>query len=99
MLEDFTIDTFRPRLGELFHIVLDDGGHLPTKLTAVDPSGASPAAGSARTPFSLVFHTVPGVVLPQRIYRMQNETMDSFELFLTPLGPDDRGTRFQAVFT
>jgi hypothetical protein len=98
MLAHLTVDAFRPRLGELFHVVLDDGSRLPTKLTGVNPWGAGPAAGSARTPFSLVFHTVPAAVLPQRIYRMENEQMAPFEIFLTPLGPDERGMRYEAVF-
>lgn len=99
MLETFTLETFQPHLGELFHIM--DGDHgLPTKLTEVHPWGPGAAAGRDRAPFSLVFHTVAQApVLPQAIYRLEGENMQPFELFLAPIGPDERGMRYEAVFT
>lgn len=99
MLETFTMETFQARLGELFHIVLDDETRLPTKLTEVFPWGPGAAAGRDRHPFSLIFHTVPQAVLPQQIYRVENENMEPFELFLVPIEPDARGMRYEAVFT
>ncbi|HEX2209924.1 MAG TPA: hypothetical protein VHG93_19775 [Longimicrobium sp.] len=99
MLETFTIETFQPRLGEIFHIVVDDGTRLPTKLTEVFPWGEGAAAGRDRHPFSLIFHTVPEAVYEQKMYRVENENMEPFELFLAPIGPDERGMRYEAVFT
>lgn len=99
MLETFTLETFQPHLGELFYIVEGDA-RLPTKLTEAYPWGPGAAAGRDRTPFSLVFHTVPQApVLQQQIYRLEGETMEPFELFLVPIGPDERGMRYEAVFT
>jgi hypothetical protein len=98
MLETFTIETFQPKLGELFHVVV--GGHrLPTKLTDVRQWGDESAAERARVPFSLIFHTVPQAVLPQGTYPVESDGMEPFELFLVPLSPDERGMRYQAVFT
>ncbi|MBW3569771.1 MAG: hypothetical protein KY467_01580 [Gemmatimonadetes bacterium] len=99
MLETFTIETFQPRLGEIFHIVVDDETRLPTKLTEVFPWGPGAAAGRDRHPFSLIFHTVPQAVYPQQTYRVENDNMEPFELFLAPIGPDERGMRYEAVFT
>ena len=48
MLETFTMDTFRPRLGELFTIVVDEETRLPTKLTVVHPWGDESAQGARR---------------------------------------------------
>lgn len=98
MLETFTIETFQARLGELFTLV-DGETRLPTKLTDVFPWGDESAAGRPRVPFSAVFHTVPEGQLPQKIYRVENDNMEPFEVFLTPIGPDDRGMRYEAVFT
>lgn len=98
MLETFTIETFQPRIGEIFHMIVD-GERLPVKLTEVHPWGPGAAAGRDRKPFSLLFHTVPRAVLPQQIYRMEHDAMEPFELFLTPLSPDERGMRYEAVFT
>jgi hypothetical protein len=100
MLETFTLETFQPHLGELFHIVVDEENRVPTKLTEVHRWGPGAAAGRDRVPFSLIFHTVPQApVLPQQIYRVESEAMDTIELFLTPIGPDERGMRYEAVFT
>lgn len=100
MLETFTMETFQPRLGEVFYFVIDGENRLPTKLTDVSPWGPGAAAGRDRIPFSLVFHTVPSnPLLPQMIYRVENENMEPMELFLAPIGPDERGMRYEAVFT
>jgi hypothetical protein len=100
MLETFTLETFQPHLGELFHIVVDEENRVPTTHTAVSRGGPGGAAGRDRIPFSLVFHTVPQApVLPQQIYRVESETMEPMELFLAPIGPDERGMRYEAVFT
>lgn len=99
MLETFTIETFQPRLGELFHASLEGGERLPLKLTAVHPWTNESAQSWPRVPFSLVFHTVPQAVMPQQVYRLENESMEPFELFLVPLGPDQQGMRYEAVFT
>jgi hypothetical protein len=99
MLETFTMETFQPRLGELFYIVAEQA-RLPTKLTEVSPWGPGAAAGRDRTPFSLVFHTVADApMLPQMIYRVESDGMEPMELFLAPIGPDERGMRYEAVFT
>jgi hypothetical protein len=100
MLETFTMETFQPRIGELFHIVAEDGGRLPTKLTEVSPWGPGASRDRPRVPFSLIFHTIAAApVLPQQIYRMENENMEGMEIFLTPIGPDEHGMRYEAVFT
>lgn len=99
MLDTFTMETFQPRLGEIFHIVVDENTRLPTKLTEVFSWGGGAAAGRDRHPFSLIFHTVPEAVYEQKMYRVENENMEPFEIFLAPIGPDERGMRYEAVFT
>lgn len=100
MLETFTMETFQPRLGELFTFVVDGDQRLPTKLTEVSPWGPEASRGRPRVPFSLVFHTVPQApVLPQMMYRVENDNMEPFEIFVAPIGPDEHGMRYEAVFT
>lgn len=59
--------------------------------------------GAARSPqrssFSLVFRGGPSPPLPQRIYRVEHESLGALDLFLVPLGPDAVGERYEAVFT
>lgn len=97
MLDTFTIETFQPKLGHLFHVVVGDN-RMPTKLTEVRRWERGATEGPTRVPFVLVFHTVPQGVLPQGTYPVETDGMEPFELFLVPLSPDERGMRYQAVF-
>jgi hypothetical protein len=100
MLHTFTADTFRPRIGEEFRVVVDDRHYMPTRLADVTEWGAGPhAPEGSRTPFTLTFRAAPGMLVPQRIYPVLNENMPPCEMFLVPLGPDSDGMRYEAVFT
>ncbi len=57
--------------------------------------------GSAtRAPFSLIFRS-PGERrhAPQQIYTVRHPELGEIEIFLVPIGPDERGMRYEAVFT
>jgi hypothetical protein len=55
--------------------------------------------GERRAPFSIVFRGPATPILPQRIYRLEHPAIGSFDLFLVPIGPDERGLRYEAIFT
>lgn len=99
MLETFTLDTFRPHVGELFRVIVDEQWELHLVLTEVSAWGEKSARGGDRAPFSLVFHAPTGGVIPQAIYRIENASMEPMELFLAPIEPDGGGMRYEAVFT
>jgi hypothetical protein len=99
MLDTFTIETFTPRVGEAFRIVVDEQLQIETQLSEVHPWGPGAAKNRPRAPFSLVFHADPRTVVPQQIYRVEHDAMGAFELFLAPIGPDENGMRYEAVFT
>ncbi len=48
--------------------------------------------------FSLHFRGDRAKIYPQRIYAMKHDSIGEFELFLVPIGRDDRGTFYEAVF-
>jgi hypothetical protein len=98
MLEQFTIDTFRPLVGESFRVEGDDAP-LELELAAVEELGERGDAARSRAPFSLVFRGPVEPVLPQRIYRFENETLGAFEIFIVPIGPDEAGMQYEAVFS
>jgi hypothetical protein len=99
VLDQVTLDTFLPHVGEIFRVLVDDQWELRTRLTAVDRWSEASARGRPREPFSLVFHGPADSALPQRIYRVENEHLEPMELFLVPIGPDAGGMRYEAVFT
>ena len=99
MLESFTVETFAGRIGEAFRIVLDDGTPIRTTLVEARTWGEESARGRGRVPFAVTLRGPLRPVLPQRIYRMEHDTIGAFELFIVPIGPDAEGMRYEAVFS
>lgn len=99
MLEDFTAATFSGRIGQVFR-VLADAAPLDLELLAAReaPRGVDDVAGGVRTPFSIVFRGPFEPVLPQRIYKFEKEDLGTFEIFIVPIGPDETGMQYEAVF-
>lgn len=104
MIERFTLDTFAGRVGEAFGIESADGVRVEAELIeALEAPVGDPERWkkeSGRMPFSLVFLTQQGPVIPQQICRLRHAELGRFELFLVPLGPDRSrgGMRYEAVF-
>ena len=48
--------------------------------------------------FSILFRGPLHTLLPQRMYRMEHARMGEIELFIVPIGKDDAGYSYEAVF-
>lgn len=97
MIESFTCSTFRPLIGDVFRLE-SEGGSVDLELREASEAGSQPPAGR-RAPFSIEFLGPPEPVLPQRIYALTHRELETFDLFLVPLGPDGGRMRYEAVFT
>ena len=95
MLENFTLRTFSEHLGGAFRVYPEDSDPLDVELVSATGSGEGPEGGR---PFSIVFRGGGNVALPQRTYRMEHPEIGAFEIFLVPIGPDEKGPRYEAVF-
>ena len=93
MLENFTVGTFSGHLGNSFRVHPDESSTLDLELV----SATELNEGSER-PFSIVFRSPKDALLPQRIYRMEHAEIGEFEIFLVPIGPDDEGLLYEAIF-
>jgi hypothetical protein len=91
-------NAFAPRVGEAFDVVLAADATAPLTLVEVSPLPAHKFPGMLRDPFSLMFRSPSPVVMPQKIYRLKNEAMGALDIFLVPVGRDQHGTIYQAVF-
>jgi hypothetical protein len=98
MLDRFTTEHFEPHCGTAFRIDFTDHAPVELVLAQVDAFGG-PATSEGRQPFSLLFHGPLTPVLPQRIYPLQHAELGVLEIFIVPLGPDDVGMRYEAVFS
>ena len=98
MLESLTHVQFDECLNQTFRVRLDSS-YLDFELIKVDKLGSGDPGGSQRQPFSLMFRAMKEVNLPQRIYRMEHEAMGTLDIFIVPIGADDSGMLYEAVFT
>jgi hypothetical protein len=92
MLEDLTVDHFRPLQGDRFRIAPDGAPAFEVELIEVTEILREPGG---RAPFSLVFQGGPNPPLPQRIYSVEHDRLGALEIFLVPIAPD----QYQAVFS
>ena len=97
MLESLTCTTFARHLGERFVLHVDESATLEAELVAAKELGEG--SSEQRAPFSIVFRVNEGDALPQRIYPLEHEQLGRLEIFLVPIGRDEKGTRYEAVFT
>ncbi len=95
MLEDFTVRTFSEHLGGAFRVYPEDSEPLGVELISANEVGEESEGGR---PFSVVFRGGADVSLRQRTYRMEHAGIGEFEIFLVPIGPDEKGPRYEAVF-
>ncbi len=97
MLEHLTSQEFSACLNQKFVIHLESAEKLEVDLIQVEDLGDA-AESKRRRPFSVIFRGAPEYVLPQQIYPIEHPKMGTLELFIVPIGPDDVGMRFEAVF-
>ncbi len=104
MLEDLTIDSFAPVVGDDFTLDAGDAGTLVLRLTGATPldDRAAPRSdfpGRRRTPFSLLFEGPPESMLVQRTHRLAHTDLGELDIFLVPVGRVPDALLYEAVFT
>jgi len=68
------------------------------ELIEVSRIGSAPQ-GDSRHPFSLLFRGSSTESPIQRVYQLEHSKLGQLELFLVPVGPDQTGVLYEAVFT
>jgi hypothetical protein len=102
MPERLSEDDFRKHLGTKFRVRLDEIEGAPGVWLELDELVPYPPLSHERgdaVRFSAYFYGPGDFFLPQRIYKLEHEQMGEVELFLVPVGQDQRGFRYEAVFS
>ena len=94
-LDSLTAADFRPHTGTMFRLADES---VDCELIEVTGQEASAHPGT-RAPFSVVLRGPPQPMLDQQIRRLEHDEMGVLELFLVPIGPDNAGMLYEAVFT
>ncbi len=90
-------DIFIERVNEIFTVHADS---LSIDLELIECRRLTPHSSGKETrePFALTLRGPARPVLPQRTYSLRNERMGELQIFLVPIGPDEKGMRYEAVF-
>jgi hypothetical protein len=70
------------------------GCSVPVELVEVNSANHSPRLDT----FSLVFRGPKAPLVPQGLYLLQHERLGELSLYLVPVGPDNGGMQYEAVF-
>ena len=93
------IDEFETLRGTSFRLQKPDGGEQTVLLESVTPLGDQ-GVGKRPKAFSLIFRPPEGESpLPQATYELRHESADRMEIFLVPIQPDEKGFRYEAIFS
>jgi len=102
MLDRLTKDSFAPYLGQTFRVQLDPDNVVELELTEVtefDSRPEQPVSGVRRDPFSIVFRGPVETPLDQGTHHIEHDVIGVIEtLFMTPVGADQNGRYYEAVF-
>jgi hypothetical protein len=93
-LASLTAEDFRALLGTRFVM---PSVPFEAELIEVSDRGATSVTG-LRAPFSIVFRGPLQPVLSQGIRHIEHNGLGELDLFLVPIGPDETGMRYEAVF-
>lgn len=101
-LARLTVDDFASVVGEVFAIDAGDAGRIELELieaTAHDPAAPAADDSGRRSAFSLVFRGPVDPILAQQICRLENDSLGPLEIFIVPIGRDEAGACYEAIFT
>jgi len=92
------VDAFEACLNQAF--ALTDGDYRDEfELISVDRLAGADVTGEHKQAFSLVFQSRGNAILEQRIYTLDNAELGELQIFLVPIGKDEAGVRYEAVFS
>lgn len=100
-LEDLHASTFLEHIHTVFYSRMENGSDFEFELIEVNDISAQDAqknVAKRQERFCLLFRAVNQQVLPQRIYDLHHPQMGNLSLFLVPVGQDEAGTYYEAVF-
>jgi hypothetical protein len=96
-LELLSIQTFAGAANQEFALHLGEAT-IAVTLIEVKPLPPRAVPGAMREPFSLLFKSMSQIILPQKIYRLDNPTIGALDIFLVPVARDGTAVVYQAIF-
>jgi hypothetical protein len=92
--EALTREAFADQINTKFTLAVEGLEPIELKLRHVSDLVANGAAEG----FSIIFKGPGEFVLRQNTYRLEHEVMGAFAVLLVPIGKDEQGVDYEAVF-
>ena len=98
MLAGLTHEDFAKSVHRKCHV---HHGSLTLEMELIECRKLSTSARNEaqRQPFTLVFRGPKTPVLSQRMYPIEFQELGTLEIFIVPVGPDESGMQYEAIFT
>jgi hypothetical protein len=94
MLDTLHYEDFAPHVNTRFQMQISDDTSLEIELVSVEDKTPSPR----QEQFLLTFRAPLEAPPLQRLYHLRHEQLGSGRLFLVPIGMDEEGLTYEAVF-
>lgn len=94
MIQDLNCAIFAECLHHEFQRPIPEGSPISMELIEVTEQNDNPRLEQ----FTLVFRGPRELLLSQGVHPLEHEKLGRMELFLVPIGPDETGLRYEAIF-
>jgi hypothetical protein len=98
MAEQPTEESFAENLNTKFRVRAEAPRPVELELVEVKGYNSLPTDQRDMERFSLYFYGPGDILVPQATYTFDHERMGALDLFIVPIGRDERGYRYEVVF-
>jgi hypothetical protein len=98
MIENLTREKFTENLKTKFRVIHNGERPIDLELDEIKEFKAGPNDQHGLERFSLFFYGPSDLLIHQQTIRLAHERMGEFYIFIVPVGQDERGHIYEAVF-
>ncbi|MBL4773233.1 MAG: hypothetical protein JKX98_06435 [Alcanivoracaceae bacterium] len=99
MTKTINKQTFENINNKIFEILFDSENPTSCELIEIKGINTQTVKEGLPEPFSLVFQAAGDTIFEQNTYFVKNNEFKKTPLFLVPIGSDEKGVRYEAIFT
>jgi hypothetical protein len=98
-LDRLTAEDFAPLIGDAFAFDAGEPGRLELELVEVNAVPDSGVGTAEREPFELLFRGPAEPIFAQQIFPLEHPALGRLDVFLVPVGRQQDGARYEAIFS
>lgn len=94
---ELTLDVWAGLIGESFSLQFEDGSSVDLRVTAAESVPGAPGRNAGT--YSVLLAGPEDPFLPQQMWPLSHPEIGEHQIFLVPIGRDDSGYQYEAVFS